>query len=59
LINSDKAVHIQINTNGYVENNSNFTYTAGENIVLNHGFEVIQGGTFHAFIAPCMNTINN
>lgn len=59
LILNDKSVHIQINTNGYVENNANFTYTAGNHVLLTQGFEVIQGGTFHALITSCQNAVNN
>ncbi len=32
---------------------SNITYRAGEEVILQDGFSVEAGATFHAFIAPC------
>jgi len=59
LIVIDKSAHVQVNTNGYVDNNSNFTYSAGHSVLMEKGFQVIQGGTFHAFIAPCQAGVEN
>lgn len=53
LIVVDKAAHIQINTNGYVKNNVSVNYTAGQQLVMDRGFNVEQGSTFHASIGPC------
>lgn len=53
LIVTDQAAHIQINTNGYVENNAVIKYTGGQQVVMERGFSVEQGSTFHASIGPC------
>ncbi len=49
----DKAAHIHIHTNGYVQNNANINYQAGHSVLMERGFSVEQGTTFHASIGPC------
>lgn len=55
LIVVDKAAHIHINTNGYVQNNAIINYQAGNSVLMERGFSVEQGATFHASIGPCID----
>lgn len=55
LIDIDLSANIQINTNGYVENNTDFKYTGGQTLLFQNGFNVDLGSTFLATIEPCPN----
>ncbi len=52
LILSDESVKIGIETNGRVVNGQ-YTYEAGQYILLNSGFEVSSGAVFEARISSC------
>lgn len=55
LLYIDQAVNFQILSNGFVENNTDLRYTAGQTLFFEKGFVVNPGATFHATIEPCTN----
>ena len=50
---SDQSVNFQILSNGFVQNNRDLEYTAGQHLLFDRGFEVKSGSTFLAEIRPC------
>ncbi len=55
ILLSDQSVNYEILTDGFVLNNRNLDYTAGQNLNFEKGFEVKSGSIFHAEIKPCSN----
>jgi len=52
IINSRNA-NVSIVTNGWIPNNGNIEYAAGQSVELVALFEVKAGAVFHAYISPC------
>lgn len=55
LIDVDLEANFQIMTNGFLKNNSDLQYTAGNTLFFEKGFKINYGTTFLASIEPCSN----
>lgn len=49
----DTSALISIQSNGIVKTGYHINYNAGQSVILEKGFEVEDGSTFHAFIQSC------